>query len=166
MQHGPKATPLCQGCPPWRLLRSPCSKPSIWINVTLSSIISYPSSYLCLHTSVTALDHVRASVLSHFSHVQFFAALWTVAHQASLSMGFSRQEYWSGLPCPPPRNLPNPGIEPTSLMSPALAGRFFTTSATWEAISTTQTKARSLWNSSVIFQHLNKASGYEILNLS
>ena len=51
---------------------------------------------------------------------------WTVAHQAPLSMGFSRQEYWSGLPCPPPGDLPNPGIEPASLMSPALAGRFFT----------------------------------------
>ena len=45
-------------------------------------------------------------------------------------MGFSRQEYWSGLPCPPPQDLPNPGIEPTSLACPALAGRFFTTSAT------------------------------------
>ena len=47
-------------------------------------------------------------------------------------MGFSRQEYWSGLPCPPPRDRHNPGIEPLSLVSPALAGRFFTTSATWE----------------------------------
>ena len=61
------------------------------------------------------------------------AILWTAAHQAPLSMGFSRQEYWSGLPCFPPGDLPNPGIKPTSLMSPALAGRFFTTSATWEA---------------------------------
>ena len=56
------------------------------------------------------------------------ATLWTVACQGPLSMGFSRQEYWSGLPCPPPGNLPNPGIEPTSLMSPALAGGFFTSS--------------------------------------
>ena len=56
-----------------------------------------------------------ACVLSHFSHVQLFANLWTVARQGPLSMGFSRQEYWSGLPCPPPRNLPKPGIEPTSL---------------------------------------------------
>ena len=72
-------------------------------------------------------------VLSHFSHVQLFATLWTVAHQAPLSMGFSRQEYWSGLPYPPPGDLPNPGIEAASLKSSALAGRFFTTSATWEA---------------------------------
>ena len=62
-----------------------------------------------------------------------FVTPGTVTHQAPLSMGFSRQEYWSGLPCPPPRDLPIPGIEPASLMSPALAGSFFTTSATWEA---------------------------------
>ena len=58
---------------------------------------------------------------------------WTVAHQTPLSMGFSRQEYWSGLPFLPPQNLPDLGIEPTSLRSPALADRFFTTCATWEA---------------------------------
>ena len=51
-----------------------------------------------------------------------------------LSTGFSRQEYWSGLPCPLPGDLPHPGIEPVSLMSSALVGRFFTTSATWEAV--------------------------------
>ena len=55
--------------------------------------------------------------------------------QAPLSRGFSRQEFWSGLPCPPPGDLPHPGIEPFSLMSPALAGEFFTTSATWEVFS-------------------------------
>jgi len=56
--------------------------------------------------------------------------LWTVACQAPLSMGFSRQEYWSGLPCPSPGDLPGPGIEPVSPGFPALAGRFFTTSTT------------------------------------
>ena len=61
--------------------------------------------------------------------VQLFATPWTVARQAPLSMGFSRQEYWSGLPCPPPGDLPDPGIEPASPVSPALAGGFFTTSA-------------------------------------
>ena len=61
--------------------------------------------------------------------------LWTVAPQALLSWGFFRQEYWSGLPCPPPGDLPIPGIEPTSLTSPELADGFFTTSATWEAHS-------------------------------
>ena len=55
--------------------------------------------------------------------------LWT----APLSIGFSRQEHWSELPCPPPGDLPDPGIEPVSLMSPTLAGGFFTTSAKWEA---------------------------------
>ena len=59
--------------------------------------------------------------------------LWTVARQAPLSMGFPRQEYWSGLPCTPAGNLPDPGIESTPLMPPALADRFFITSATWEA---------------------------------
>ena len=70
-------------------------------------------------------------MLSRFSHVQLFVTLWTVTHQAPLSMGFSRQEYWRVLPCPPPGDLPNPGTEPTPLMSPALAGGFFTTSVTW-----------------------------------
>ena len=56
-----------------------------------------------------------------------------VACQAPLSMGFSRQEHWRGLPGPPPGDLPGPGIEPASLMSPALVGQFFTTSGTWEA---------------------------------
>ena len=65
-------------------------------------------------------------MLSCFSHGQLFATSWTVAHQASLSMGFSRQEYWSELPCHPPGDFPNPGIQPTSIMSPALAGRFST----------------------------------------
>ena len=55
------------------------------------------------------------------------ATQWTVAHQAPLSMRFSRQECWGGLPFPPPGDLPDPGMEPTSLMSPALAGGFFTT---------------------------------------
>ena len=63
-----------------------------------------------------------------------FVALCTVVHQAPLSMRFSRQEYWSQLPRPPPGDLPDPGIKSTSLMSPALAGRFFTTSTTWEAL--------------------------------
>ena len=58
------------------------------------------------------------------SPIQLCATLWTGAHQAPPSMGFSRQEYWSGLPFPSPQDLPNPGIKP---MSPALAGRFFTT---------------------------------------
>ena len=65
--------------------------------------------------------------------VLLFATLWTVAHQAPLFMGFSRQDYWSGLPCLPPGGLPKPGIESGSLMSPVLANWFFTTSSNWEA---------------------------------
>ena len=75
---------------------------------------------------------VTAYLLSRFSGDQLFAIVWTVASQAPLSMGFSMQEYWRGLPCLLPVDLPNPGIEPTSLTSPVLAGGFFTTSATWE----------------------------------
>ena len=71
-------------------------------------------------------------MLSHFSLVQLFVT-WTVACQAPLSMRFSRQEQWSELACPPSGDLPDPGIKPTSLMSPALADVFFTTSATWES---------------------------------
>ena len=64
------------------------------------------------------------------SHVRLFATPWTVAHQAALSMRFSRQEYWRGLPFPSLEDLPNPGIGSVSPASPVLAGRFFTTSAT------------------------------------
>ena len=65
---------------------------------------------------------------------KLLVTLWTVALQAPLSMGFSRQEYWSGLPCPDPGYFPNPGVEPESLTSPPLAGGFFTTSTTWEPV--------------------------------
>ena len=69
-------------------------------------------------------------MLSHFHLTGLFATLWIVALQAPLPWGFSRQEYWSRLLCPPPGDLLNPGVEPASL---ALAGGFFTTSATWKA---------------------------------
>ena len=83
------------------------------------------------HTSLTFLYPV--CVLSHFSCLWlFFVTLWTVALQAPLSLGCSRQEYWSGLPCFPPGDLPDPEIDPASLMAPALAGRIFTISTTWE----------------------------------
>ena len=67
------------------------------------------------------------------SCVQPFATPWTVAHQAPLSTGFSRQEYFREFPFPSPKDLPDPGVKPLSLVSPAPAGRLFTTSATWEA---------------------------------
>ena len=71
-------------------------------------------------------------MLRCFNHVQLLATLRTVARQGPLPMGFSRQEHWSGLPCTSSGDLPHPGIEPMSLMSPALAGGLLTTSATWE----------------------------------
>ena len=67
------------------------------------------------------------------SHVQLFVTLWTIAHQAPLSMRLSRQEYWSDVLYPPAGDLPNPWVEPVTLTSPAFAGRFFTTSVNWEA---------------------------------
>ena len=89
-----------------------------------------PSQVLVRAVFQTVSQSVQ--LLSHFSHVQFCATLWTVAHQALLSMRFSRQECWSGLglPCPPPGDLPDPGIEPVFPTSPTFSGRFFTTSAT------------------------------------
>ena len=80
------------------------------------------------------------------SHFWLFAVPLAVAHQIPLSMGFSRQEYWSGLPFHPPGNLPDPGIKPASLMSPALGGGFFTTSTTWEAQIITQIIQHNLFN--------------------
>ena len=63
-------------------------------------------------TSSSVREH--SCMLSHFSHVQLFATVWTLAHRAPMSMGFSRQEYWSELPCPPAGDLPDPGIKPES----------------------------------------------------
>ena len=81
-----------------------------------------------------------------FSHVRLFVTSWTVAHQAPLSMEFSRLEYWNEFPCPPPEDLPDPGIEPTSLTSPALAGKFFITSATWKASKRASLVAQTVQN--------------------
>ena len=75
---------------------------------------------------------LHACVLSDFGCVQLLSTPWTVARQAPRSTRFSRQEHWSGLPCPPPGHLPNPGIELSPLTFPALAGQFFTTSTIWK----------------------------------
>ena len=110
----------------------------------LSRDLSSPGSCLCIPTQGSwfpSEQNGECKALYYFflikvccvcaqllSHVWLFVAPWTVAHQsmAPLSMEFSRQEYWSGLPSPAPRYIPNPGIEPASLAAPALAGRFFT----------------------------------------
>ena len=73
---------------------------------------------MSLYTQNTSIPQLTTChVLSHFSLVRLFVTLWTVAHQAPLSMGFSRQEYWSGLSCPSPGDLPDLVIEPVSVMS-------------------------------------------------
>ena len=79
------------------------------------------------------IECIKCCMLSHFSGVQLFVSPWTVACQAPLSIEFSRQEHWSGLPFSFPGDLPNTGIEARSLVSPALAVGFFTISDTWEA---------------------------------
>ena len=106
------------------------------------------------------------------SCVQLFVTRWTVTHQTPPSMGFSRQEYWSGWPCPPPGDLPDPGIELVPPMLPALAGKFSITSATWESRSWTitmkiimtnpklkglsGTKQSSFWHDLYVQSDLNK----------
>ena len=111
-----------------------------WVAISFPTGSSRPRDRTCVSHivgrpfTVWATREVhRCEVLSRFSHIQLFVTLWTAACQALLSMGFSRQEYWSGLPCPSPGDLPHPGMEPESLMSPALAGGFFATNTTWEA---------------------------------
>ena len=85
-----------------------------------------------------------ACMQTHFNCVRLFVTQWTVACQAPLSRGFSRQEYWNGLPCPLPGDLPDPGIELTSLTYRAPASKFFNTSATQKTLS-------YMWHSSKIF---------------
>ena len=72
------------------------------------------------HTHIHICVYMRACMLSHFNCVQLFATLWSIAHHVPLSMGFSRQEYWSGLPFPASGDLSDPGIKPKSPVSPAL----------------------------------------------
>ena len=113
-----------------------------WVQVKLmQNSPSYVRAAVLLFTTVNPhlfqyesnpQKYRTACVWNHLVHSQLFATLWTIAHQAPLSMGFFRQEYLSRLPCPPPGNFPDPGIEPACLRSPAPTGRFFTTSTTWE----------------------------------
>ena len=89
-----------------------------------------PIVFSCYSNSEININTMCMHACRLFSHVQLFTPLWTAAHQAPLSMGFSRQEYWSGLPCSSPGNLPDRRIKPASLAFPASAGRFFTTRTT------------------------------------
>ena len=113
-----------------------------WVSISYSKGPSWPRDHCCvsfisrwiLYTEPPGKPaSVCVCVLSHFSRVWLFVTLWTVTHEAPLFMGFFRQKYWRGLPCPPPGDLPNPGIKPMFLMSSVLAGRFFTTSTNWKA---------------------------------
>ena len=89
-------------------------------------------NYVSLGISITPFMMVCIPT-QFLSQVQLFVTPWTVACQAPLSMGFPKQDYWNELPFPIPGNHPNPEIDSVSFASPALAGRFFTTCATWEA---------------------------------
>ena len=115
-QHARRPCPT----PTPRVHPNPCSSRRLYHPTISSSVVPFSSCPHYLH---------RLCVLNQ---VQLFATPWPAAHQDPLSMGFSRQEYWSRLPFLTPGDLLNPGIELMSLLSPALAGRFFTNCATWE----------------------------------
>ena len=104
---------------------------------------------------------MHACMLSLFGNLQLFATLWTVAHQASLSVGFSRQEYWSGLPFPPPGDLSNPRIETASPESPASARRFFTT----KEFLPRRFFLRATWETQVLYYLLNERKCQNILTI-
>ena len=115
---------------------------------SVACILKYHFPLLPSHGPWLPLQHLTCKFISHsspsqiyftlcvqsFSHVWLFVTSWTLAHQAPLSMEFSRQEYWSGLPFLSPGDLPSPGIEPTPLGAPTLAGEFFHPCATGEAL--------------------------------
>ena len=120
---------------PFSPLKSQPPTPNFLFSLSLKMVLKVRVSAILVNYSIfLGLFHVwystRACLLGH---VQLFATPRTVACQAPLCMGFCRQECWSGLPCLPPGDLSDPGVEPVSLTSPVLSGRFFTTSATWEA---------------------------------
>ena len=139
----------CDSLVPLSFLYSVKLPPRLNSSVFLSCTFTYAAKHNWGKTSnYTDLSHFTTTLklalnatcqtycvcmLSCFSHIRLFAIPCTVACQTPLSMGFSRQEYWSGLPCSPLGDLPGPGNKPMSAVSPAFAGRFFTTSAIWES---------------------------------
>ena len=115
----------------WRVFYSSSANSFKW-NLPPPGVSNWSISVILLTVSVL-LESVCASLhAKSLSYIWLFATVGTVAHQASLSRGFSRQEYWSGLPFPPSGDLPDPGIKPVSFVSPALASGFFSTSTTWD----------------------------------
>ena len=110
------------------LLEIPCKRKAMNEVTLLSQIVWITKSEATVKFSLTQDGQVWGCMHAQsLSGVWLSATRWTVACQAPLSMGFPRQEYWDGLPFASPGNLPNPGIKPTSLVSPALAGGFFAT---------------------------------------
>ena len=97
-----------------------CACTYVYICAYICVYLCMLSHYMCVCVHICIYVHMY-----HFGHVLLFVILWTVAHQAPLSTGFSRQEHQSGWPCPPPGVLPDPGTEHVSLMSPIVAGRFY-----------------------------------------
>ena len=114
----------------WMLFQRDCSfsVAYLWTNLWVWDKMSWHSiSWLGTWWTVFLIFVTILNSRDHVWSVWLLETLWTGARQAPLSMGLSRQEYWSELLCPPPGDLPDPGIEPVSLVSPALAGRFLTT---------------------------------------
>ena len=117
-------------------------------------------SYCISQGTIFNILCVCACVLSCFSCAWLFTTLQTIACQAPLSMRFSRQEYRSGLPCPTPGKLPDPGIKTMSLRSVELVGGFFTTNATWEAhLIISYNKKRTRWR---IYIYIRKTNHFGV----
>ena len=126
-------------------MASPTQWTWVWVNsmscwwterLGVLQSMGHKESYMTERLNWTEKHYVHVCMPSHFSHVQPCATIGTVPHQAPLSMGFSGEDHRIGFPCPPLGDLPHPGIETVSLISPELTGGFFTTSATWEAPQT------------------------------
>ena len=126
---GGHGNPLQYSC-----LENPMDRGAWWATVhrVAKSRTGLKQQPACMQPSVSSVQFSSVQ-FSHSVMSNFLRAPWNVALQAPMSIGFYRQEYWSGFPCPPPRDLPDPGIKPTSVTSPALAGMFLTIGATWEA---------------------------------
>ena len=113
---------------------------SQWCHPTISSSAALSPSALNLSQPQGHISHcMHACMVSRFSCVWLFATLWIITHQAPLSKGFSRQECWSGLPCPPPGGLPDPGIKPKSLVSAALQADSLPTKSLGKPVSHIET---------------------------
>ena len=108
-----------------------------WVITVFPSLYRTPLPPSCIERGYLPQPHRFMDTRSPQDDQWHICCPWTVAHQAPLSMGLSRQKYWSRLPCPPPGDHPDPGLEPLSVASAVLASRFLTTSATWEVLPMT-----------------------------